>query len=243
MLDDLKRRVTAAKKRPEPPPLAARLEKPSPMRRAIAAAMTASSREIPAFQVECTVDAASLIARREADKAAGAKVSYGDYIARATALAIRRFPAFAAAWQSDGIAYKDRVHVGFAVSVPGGLVTPVVRDCDRLSPREIAAESARLVERARANQLTPEEYSGAVFTLSNLGAFPVDCFVAIVPPGQSGILAIGRIRDEVVVRGGGIFPAKLMSLTLSADHRIIDGADGAAFVAEMKTLLEDAAGL
>ena len=223
--------------------LVAKTEKPSPMRKAIAANMLASSSTIPAFQLEITVDAASLIARRESDKAAGFKISFGDYIARAVGMAIRRFPAFAATWTDQGLVYRDGAHVGFAVAIPGGLIVPVVPHCDSLSPADIAAQSAVLVEKARTGKLAPEEYSGGVFTLSNLGAFPVDRFVAIVPPGQSGIIAIGRIRDEVVVKNGGFFAAKLLSLTLSADHRYIDGADGAAFMTELKGLLEDAAGL
>lgn len=236
----------AKPKKPEKPPLpelTARTEKPSPMRRVIAANMVQSASTIPAFQLEVTVDAAPLIARREADKAAGFKVSFGDYIARAVALAIRRFPAFAATWTDGGIAYRDRINIGFAVAVPGGLVVPVARDCDLVTPADIAAQSVALVEKARTGKLAPEDYTGAVFTLSNLGAMPVDRFVAIVPPGQSGIIAIGRIRDEVAVKNGGFFAAKLMSLTLSADHRYIDGADGAAFMKEVKELLEDAAGL
>lgn len=220
--------------------LSARLEKPSPMRRAIAANMVASAAAIPAFQVEVTVDAAALIARREMAKAAGEKISYGDLIAKATALAIRKHPDFAATWTDQGIQYRDRVDIGFAVAVPGGLVVPVVRDCDQVSVAEIAASSVALVEKARAGRLGPDDYTGGVFTLSNLGGFPVDRFVAIVPPGQSGILAIGRIRDEVVVRGGGFFAAKLMSLTLSADHRHIDGAAGAAFMKDLKEILENA---
>ena len=223
--------------------LVAKTEKPSPMRKAIAANMLASASTIPAFQLEITVDAASLVARRESDKAAGLKISFGDYIARAVGLAIRRFPAFAATWTDRGLVYRDGAHVGFAVAIPGGLIVPVVPHCDSLTPADIAAQSAVLVEKARTGKLTPEEYSGGVFTLSNLGAFPVDRFVAIVPPGQSGIIAIGRIRDEVVVKNGGFFAAKLLSLTLSADHRYIDGADGAAFMTELKGLLEDAAAL
>ncbi len=115
----------------------------------------------------------------------------------------------------------------------------MVRDCSSRSLAGIAEESARLVELARTGRLKQDDYSGGVFTLSNLGGFPIDRFTAIVPPGQSGILAIGRIRDEVVVRGGGFFPAKRLSLTLSADHRYIDGADGARFLADLKLLLED----
>jgi pyruvate dehydrogenase E2 component (dihydrolipoamide acetyltransferase) len=202
--------------------------------------MLASAQTIPAFQLEVTVDAARLIARRETAKAAGEKVSFGDLIARAVALTVRRHPVFAATWTDQGIQYRDRVHVGFAVALPGGLVVPVVTDCDLRAPADIAAVSLALVEKARAGKLAPEDYSGAVFTLSNLGSFPVDRFVAIVPPGQSGILAIGRIRDEVVVRGGGFFAAKLLSLTLSADHRYVDGADGAAFMKDLKELLEHA---
>ncbi len=237
--------AAAITKKAKPPlaPLVAKLEKPSPMRRAIAANMQASSSTIPAFQVEVTIDAASLIARREADKAAGLKISFGDYLARATALSIRRFPAFAATFTDQGLQFRDRVNIGFAVAVPGGLVVPVVPDCDQISCADIAAWSTALVEKARTGKLTPEDYSGGVFTLSNLGSFPVDRFVAIVPPGQSGIIAIGRIRDEVVVKNGGFFAAKLMSLTLSADHRYIDGADGAAFMKELKELLEDAQSL
>ena len=229
--------------KPAAAPLIAKTEKPSPMRKAIAANMLASASTIPAFQLEVTVDAASLIARREADKAAGFKISFGDYIARAVGLAIRRFPAFAATWTDQGLVYRDGAHVGFAVAIPGGLIVPVVPHCDSLSPADIAVQSAALVEKARTGKLTPEEYSGGVFTLSNLGAFPVDRFVAIVPPGQSGIIAIGRIRDEVVVKNGGFFAAKLLSLTLSADHRYIDGAEGAAFMKELKELLDEAAGL
>ena len=229
--------------KPAAAPLVVKTEKPSPMRKAIAANMLASASTIPAFQLEITVDAAALIARRESDKAAGFKISFGDYIARAVGLAIRRFPAFAATWTDQGLVYRDGAHVGFAVAIPGGLIVPVVPHCDSLSPADIAAQSAVLVEKARTGKLTPEEYSGGVFTLSNLGAFPVDRFVAIVPPGQSGIIAIGRIRDEVVVKNGGFFAAKLMSLTLSADHRYIDGADGAAFMKEVKELLDEAGGL
>ena len=225
------------------PALVAKTEKNSPMRKAIAANMLASASTIPAFQLEVTIDASGLIARRESDKAAGFKISFGDYIARAVGLTIRRFPAFAATWTDQGLVYRDGAHVGFAVAIPGGLIVPVVPHCDSLSPADIAAQSAVLVEKARTGKLSPEEYSGGVFTLSNLGAFPVDRFVAIVPPGQSGIIAIGRIRDEVVVKNGGFFAAKLLSLTLSADHRYIDGADGAAFMKELKELLEDSAGL
>nr|MBA3709466.1 2-oxo acid dehydrogenase subunit E2 [Planctomycetota bacterium] len=233
----------SAKARAPLSPLVAKLEKPGPMRRAIAANMAASAATIPAFNLEVTVDAASMIARRESEKAAGRKVSFGDIIAKACALAIRRFPAFAAQWTDAGIQYHDRVHIGFAVAIPGGLIVPVVTDCDVAAIADIAVISAQLVEKARTGKLAPEDYAGAVFTLSNLGAFPVDRFVAIVPPGQSGILAIGRIRDELTIRDGGFFPAKLMSLTLSADHRYIDGADGAAFMKELKGLLEEASSL
>jgi pyruvate dehydrogenase E2 component (dihydrolipoamide acetyltransferase) len=223
--------------------LVAKTEKPSPMRKAIAANMLASASTIPAFQLEITVDAAALIARREADKAAGYKISFGDYLARAVGLCIRRFPTFAATWTDQGLVYRDGAHVGFAVAIPGGLIVPVVPHCDRLTPADIAAQSTALVEKARTGKLAPEEYTGGVFTLSNLGSFPVDRFVAIVPPGQSGIIAVGRIRDEVVVKQGGFFAAKYLSLTLSADHRYIDGADGAAFMKELKELLEDAQSL
>jgi pyruvate dehydrogenase E2 component (dihydrolipoamide acetyltransferase) len=220
-------------------PLVARTEAASPMRRAIAAAMSASARDIPAFALEATVEADLLVERRAALKRSGAAVGFGDYIARAVGVAIHAHPVFAAAWKDGAIAYGDAAHIAFAVALDGGLVTPVVRDCGRRTLAEIASESARLVERARAGKLKPDDYSGGVFALSNLGGFPIDRFTAIVPPGQSGILAIGRIRDEVAVRGGGIFVAKRLSLTLSADHRYIDGATGARFLAEVKTLLED----
>jgi pyruvate dehydrogenase E2 component (dihydrolipoamide acetyltransferase) len=221
-------------------PLVAKLERFTPMRRAVAASMTLSAQTIPAFQLEVSVEAAALIARREAEKAAGVKVSFGDIIAKAVALAIRRHPKMAATWTDAGLQYLDRIHIGFAVSVPNGLVTPVVTDADLRSVSDIAGLAAGLVEKARAGKLAQEEYTGAVLTLSNLGAFPVDRFVAIVPPGQSGIIAIGRIRDEMVVKNGGFFPAKIMSLTLSADHRYIDGTGGAAFMKDVKEILENA---
>jgi len=238
MLDHLSKPAAAAPAVEPLPALQAKSEAASPMRRAIAAAMLASNKEIPAFALEATVEAGALIEARAAQKKLGVAVGYGDYIARAVALAIHRHPQFAAQWRDGTIAYSDRVHIAFAVSIPGGLVTPVVTDCDLRSVAEIAAASAVLVEKARTGKLKNEEYSGAVFTLSNLGGFPIDRFTAIVPPGQSGILAIGRIRDEVVAKDGGIFIAKRLSLTLSADHRYIDGADGAKFLTEVKTLLE-----
>ncbi len=220
-------------------PLVARTEAASPMRRAIAAAMTASARDIPAFALEATIEADLLVERRAALKRSGAAIGFGDYIARAVGVAIHAHPVFAAAWKDGAIAFGDAAHIAFAVALDGGLVTPVVRDCGRRTLAEIASESARLVELARSGKLKPEDYSGGVFALSNLGGFPIDRFTAIVPPGQSGILAIGRIRDEVAVRGGGLFVAKRLSLTLSADHRYIDGATGARFLAEVKALLED----
>jgi len=238
MLDHLTKAAPAAPAVEPLPALQARSETASPMRRAIAAAMLASNKEIPAFALEATIEAGALIEARAAQKKLGVAVGYGDYIARAVALAIHRHPQFAAQWRDGTIAYLDRVHIAFAVSIPGGLVTPVVTDCDLRSVAEISAASAVLVEKARTGKLKSEEYSGAVFTLSNLGGFPIDRFTAIVPPGQSGILAIGRIRDEVVAKDGGIFIAKRLSLTLSADHRYIDGADGAKFLTEVKTLLE-----
>jgi pyruvate dehydrogenase E2 component (dihydrolipoamide acetyltransferase) len=246
MLEDLARfALTAAPAAPAAPsvleaapPLVAKVERHSPMRRAIASNMALSSSTIPAFQLEVTADASALIARRERDKAAGVKISYGDLIAKAVALALRRHPLFAATWSDTGISYGDRVNLGFAVAIPGGLVVPVIWDCDAKTVDEIASESLQLVDKARTGKLAPADYAGGVFTLSNLGAFPVDRFVAIVPPGQSGIIAIGRIRDEVAVRNGGFFAAKLISLTLSADHRYIDGAAGAQFMKEVKELLE-----
>jgi len=242
MLDDLKRAQAADADALEAPevlaPLQARLETCTPMRRAIASAMLASARDIPAFALEATIDAGPMIELRAAHKRNGSNAGYGDFIARAVSMAIHKHPMFAAQWKDGAIQWFDRVDLAFAVSIPGGLVTPVVRDCSSLSVQQISEASLALVEKARAGKLKMEDYSNAVFTLSNLGGFPIDRFTAIVPPGQSGILAIGRIRDEVVVKDGGMFMGKRLSLTLSADHRYIDGADGARFLATVKELLE-----
>lgn len=224
----------------EPPPLRARLEQPSAMRRAIATNMVRSATTIPAFTLEVTVDAAAMIERRQREQEAGRRISYNDLIAKAVAIAVRHHQAFASTWADDGIRYHDRVNIGLAVAVPDGLIVPVIPDCDRASIEEINRWTAHLVAKARDGQLAPEEYRGAVFTLSNLGMLPVDRFTAIVPPGQSGILAIGRIREELIPRDGGLFPTRALSLTLSADHRIVDGYLGARFMADVKALLEHA---
>ena len=173
----------------------------------------------------------------------GEKVSMNDLIIRAVAGALRQHPAVNSAWHGDRIRRWRRVHVGVAVAVEEGLITPVIRDADRKGVAEIASEVRELAGRARAKKLKPEEYTGATFSVSNLGMVGIHEFTAVINPPEAGILAVGQVEEHPVVMNGQVVVRPRMRVTMSCDHRVIDGATGARFLQTLKAMLEEPAAI
>jgi pyruvate dehydrogenase E2 component (dihydrolipoamide acetyltransferase) len=171
------------------------------------------------------------------------KITVTDLVVRAVALTLTKHPGINASFQGQALRRHRAVHIGIAVAVEDGLITPVLRDCERRSLREIAAETRDLVERTRQRKLRAHELSGATFTVSNLGMFPVEEFSAIINPPEGAILAVGAILDKPVVENGQLRVGQRMRVTLSCDHRVTDGAAAARFLADLKALLEAPLGL
>ncbi len=205
----------------------------SRMRRAIAERMTHSFRDVPQYSVSRDVD---MTAASEARTAAG--VSYTDVLISVTARTLRDHPRLTMRYDPEGLVPADGIHLGIAVALDEGLLVPVLRDADTKDLAAISRERATLQEGARAGKLTLEALVGAVFTISNLGQQEVDRFTAIVNPPEAAILAVGRVRDQVVARDGGAVVAPVVTLTLSVDHRVVDGAPAAAFLADLAGRLE-----
>jgi pyruvate dehydrogenase E2 component (dihydrolipoamide acetyltransferase) len=212
----------------------------SPIRAAIARQMVQSKAPVPHFYIttEIAMERASAL-RAELQALPGApKVTFTDVIVRACAVTLQKHPGVNASFTGDAIRRHHAAHVGIAVAVEDGLITPVLRDCDRKSLFQIANEARDLIERTRGRKLRQQELSGATFSVSNLGMFPVDEFVAIINPPEGAILAVGAIVDKPVVVDGQLAVGKRMRVTLSADHRVLDGAMGARFLADLKAALE-----
>jgi pyruvate dehydrogenase E2 component (dihydrolipoamide acetyltransferase) len=211
------------------------------IRKTIARRLAASLGPVPTFYLTAEIDMERAWEAREALKALGpeGKVSFNDIVVKGVALGLRQHPGCNAWWQDDRIRYWNEVHVSMAVAVEDGLITPVIRHADLKSLRQISAESKDLAARARERRLKPEEYSGGTFSVSNLGMFDIDQFTAIINPPEAGILAIGAIVQKPVVVDGAVAVRRRMRVTLSCDHRVIDGATGAAFLKTLKTLLEN----
>jgi len=212
------------------------------IRKTIAKRLAQSIGPIPTFYLTAEVDMdRTWEAREELNRRGGdtAKISFNDIVLKATAAALRAHPACNAWWQDDRIRYWNEVHLSVAVAVEDGLITPVVRHADRKSLREISAEVKDLAGRARERRLKPEEYTGGTFSVSNLGMFDIEHFTAIINPPEAGILAIGSIVEQPVVKGGAVVPGRRLRLTMSCDHRVIDGATGAAFLRTLKGMLEN----
>ena len=209
-------------------------------RKVSAARLTASKHDIPHVYFRVSVDATALFAARQKALAGGGKCSLNDVIVKAAAMALTDMPEVNSSLVGEEIlCYKD-VNIGVATNTDRGLLVPVVRRADRMSLREIAASTCALIARARAGAASLEDLSGGTFTISNLGALGVDEFSAVILPPQAAILAVGRIADAPCVIDGGIFIRPQMHLTLSVDHRVIDGALAAAFLARLKEILESA---
>jgi pyruvate dehydrogenase E2 component (dihydrolipoamide acetyltransferase) len=213
----------------------------SQIRKTIAKRLTQSIGPIPTFYLTTEVDMERAWDAREALKGLGEgpKVSFNDIILKTVAMALRQQPACNAWWQEDRIRYWNEVHVSMAVAIEEGLITPVIRHTDLKSLREIAAESQDLASRARDRRLKPEEYTGGTFSVSNLGMLDIDEFTAVINPPEAGILAVGRIVQKPVAHEGQVALRRHMRLTMSCDHRVIDGATGARFLKTLKAMLEN----
>jgi pyruvate dehydrogenase E2 component (dihydrolipoamide acetyltransferase) len=224
----------------------------SMMRKTIARRLTESKQTVPHFYLAIDVDAAPISRIREQindDLAAGAprngasdasppKVSVNDLLIKACAIALGRVPECNASFTPEAILMHRRVDISVAVAVPDGLITPVVRQADKKSIVSIAHEVRDLAARAKAKKLRPEEMTDGTFSISNLGMFGIDSFAAVINPPEGAILAVGKIRQEPVVWEGAVVPGQRLALTLSCDHRVVDGAIGARFLAELRGLIE-----
>jgi pyruvate dehydrogenase E2 component (dihydrolipoamide acetyltransferase) len=214
----------------------------SQMRKTIARRLVESKQTVPHFYLTMDIDADPIWQARQRINAelekSGEKVSVNDLLIKACAVALRRVPAVNASFAGDRILLHQVVDVSVAVAIPDGLVTPVVRDADRKGVAEIAREMRDLAARARDKKLKPEEMTGGTFSISNLGMYGIEDFSAVINPPEGAILAVGAIREEPVVRDGAIVPGRRMRMTLSCDHRVIDGAVGAEWLAVLRRLLE-----
>lgn len=227
----------------------------SNMRRVIARRLVESKQTIPHYQVTVEVDMDPLLALRkqlnEQLEAQGVKLSVNDFLVRACALAMHQHPYVNSRWvasgNSESIELLGQVNVGVAIALPedkgGGLVVGTVRSADQIGLRQISAESKRLAEKARGKGLSPEEMSDSTFTISNLGMFGVAHFTAIINPPNVAILAVGAAIERPVVRNGQVVPGHVMAMTMSSDHRVVDGAMAAQYLATVKSLLEKPATL
>jgi pyruvate dehydrogenase E2 component (dihydrolipoamide acetyltransferase) len=210
------------------------------MRRTIADRMSYSA-TIPQFQLTGWVEMKAAMAMRAKAKAAGRAWTISDLLMAAVARGIADVPQMGDLFAGDHIVRRHRLHLGLAIALepPGsGLIVPVLRDVDRKDLDTLAAERREITGRARVGKLKPDEYKGGIFTVSNLGTFDIDSFTAVVQPGEAGILAIGKVAPRVVAEGDAICVRQTMSMTLSADHRVVDGADGARFLQAVKAALE-----
>ena len=235
-------RVAEPVRTAEPDPAAARTAAPSvgTVWRVMAERMTQSWTTVPHFYLVREVNASRLIAWRErVAKKTGAKITYTDLLVKLVAAALREHPRVRVSWKDGALVQHDDVNVGLAVAIDDGLVVPVIHRADALSLTELAAHRDELVTRAQSGKLRPADITGGVFTISNLGMYGVDAFNAIVNPPQAAILAVGRIADRVVPVDGQPAVQPIMVLTLSCDHRAVDGARGAQFLGALADLVEE----
>ncbi|MGC2524704.1 MAG: pyruvate dehydrogenase complex dihydrolipoamide acetyltransferase [Stellaceae bacterium] len=213
----------------------------SAMRRVIARRLTEAKQTVPHFYltIDCEIDELLKIRTELNAKSDAYRISVNDFVIRAAALALRRVPAANASWSDEAILQWDTVDIAVAVALDEGLITPIVKQADRKGLATIAAETRDLVARARTGKLKLDEFQGGTFSISNLGMFGVREFAAVINPPHGGILAVGAGEQRPVVKGGALAVATVMSCTLSCDHRAVDGAVGAQFLAAFKKLVED----
>ena len=219
----------------------------SQMRKTVARRLTESLGPVPHFFLTVDVDMKRALAARkrvnELLAARGAKASINDLVIKAAAVALIHHPECNAWWQGDAIRRFNRVHIGVAVAVPDGLITPVIRDAHAKGLGQISTEVRELAGRARDKKLQPHEYTGSTFSISNLGIFGIEEFTAVINPPEAGIIAVGAVEERPVAVGGEVVVRPRMRVTMSCDHRVIDGAQGARFLATLKSFLEEPAAI
>lgn len=212
----------------------------SQMRKTIARRLAESKFTAPHFYLTLDIDMDNAIAARKSMNAVeGVKVSFNDMVVKAVAMALRQHPAVNSAWMGDFIRRNKHVHIGVAVAVEDGLLVPVVRFADTKGFTQIGAEVREFAQKAKDKKLQPADWEGNTFTISNLGMFGIESFTAIVNPPDSCILAVGGIKEVPVVKNGQVVPGNVMKVTLSCDHRVVDGASGSAFLQTFKGLMEN----
>ena len=212
----------------------------SQMRGVIAKRLAESKFSAPHFYLKMEINMDNAIsARTQLNEASPVKVSFNDFVIKAVALALRQHPAVNASWLGDKIRRYHHVHIGMAVAIEDGLIVPVVRFADNKTLPQIAAEAKELASKAKNKKLQPNEFTGNTFTISNLGMMDIDEFTAIINPPDSCILAVGRISEKIIRKGEGFAATQVMNVTLSCDHRSVDGATGAAFLQTVKKYLEN----
>lgn len=210
------------------------------MRKTISKRLAESKFSAPHFYLTMEVDMENCIeGRKKINESSDIKISFNDIILKACAVALRKHPMVNSSFLTDKIRINHHVHIGVAVAVDEGLLVPVVRFADNKSLSHISAEVKSLAKRAKEKQLQPSDWEGNTFTISNLGMFGISEFTAIINPNDSCILAVGGIKNTPVVKKGEVVPGNIMKLTLSCDHRLVDGATGAAFLQTLKELIED----
>jgi len=211
------------------------------IRKTIARRLSESIGPIPTFYLTAELDLGKVAELRQAMNAMGDefRVSFNDIVLKAVATALAQHPEVNAHWLGDRIRYHNRVHLGMAVATDDGLIVPVIFDADQKRMSEISAEAKQLAGRARERKLKPEEFTGSTFSVSNLGMFGIDQFTAIINPPEVAILAIGAVEDKPVVVDGELEVRKRMRITMSCDHRVVDGAVGAKFLQTLRRMLEN----
>ena len=216
-------------------------EKPvSQMRKVIAKRLSESLFTAPHFYLTMSIDMDSAMqARAKINEFASVKISFNDIVLKAVAVALKQHPNVNSSWLEDKIRYNEHVNIGVAVAVEDGLLVPVVRFADGKSLSHISAEVKDFAQRAKTKKLQPADWEGSTFTISNLGMFGIDEFTAIINPPDACILAVGGIQQVPVVKNGAVVPGNVMKVTLSCDHRVVDGATGSAFLQTLKALLEE----
>ena len=210
----------------------------SQMRKVIARRLAESKFSAPHFYLTMDIDMDNAISARKSINDQGMKVSFNDMVVKACAMALKKHPVINSSWLEDRIRFNEHVHIGVAVAVEDGLLVPVVRHANTKSFAQIGAEVKVFAEKAKAKKLQPQDWEGNTFTISNLGMFGIEEFTAIINPPDACILAVGGIKQVPVVKNGQVVPGNVMKVTLSCDHRVVDGASGAAFLNTIKSFLE-----
>jgi len=215
-------------------------EKLTPMRKIIARRMTASKSQVPHYYLTMTIDMrAAVNLRNEVNESSGEKISFNDFIIKAVTLALQQYPIVNASFQGETIRYHEQIHIGVAVALTDGLVVVVIRNCQLKTLHQIAREATDLAERAKMKRIRAHEVKGSTFTISNLGMYGVDNFTAVINQPEAAILAVSAIQSKPMVENEQIVVGQLMQVTLACDHRVIDGAVGAAFLKAVKQFLEN----